>query len=127
MTTSPQGPRLGGGLCCTPAVKEPYASAHMVPMTTPSRLPRPTPPFAGASRAAPTPAAAPGDRTCGKCGKPMTLFDGTWAHSHVMDMFTCTGVNAIPGGPAKMPAEDFAARMAEQSMKALDTKDWGTT
>lgn len=40
---------------------------------------------------------------------------------------TCTGVKVSTGGTASMPAEDFAARMAERSRKALDTKDWGTT
>lgn len=64
---------------------------------------------------------------CGKCGTPMTLFDGTWAHSNVFDMLTCTGVKVVPGGPAKITSEDFAARMAERSRKALESKDHGTT
>lgn len=58
----------------------------------------------------------------------MQLFDGTTlAHSDVFDMLVCAEVKAVPGGPARISSEDFAARMAERSRQALETKDWGTT
>ena len=66
--------------------------------------------------------------TCGKCGNPTILFeDGTLAHSNIIDFFICAEVKAIPGGPAKIPYEDFATKMADRSRRALETKDWGTT
>jgi hypothetical protein len=64
---------------------------------------------------------------CTKCGKPITLFDGTWAHSSVFDFLICAEVKAVPGCPASITSEDFAARMDERSREALRTKDWGTT
>lgn len=76
-------------------------------------------------KAAPKPSIATG--TCPKCGKPMTLFDDTWAHSSIFDFFVCAEVKAVPGGPATISSEDVAARMAAQSREALRTKDWGTT
>jgi hypothetical protein len=58
----------------------------------------------------------------------MTRFDGvSRAHAHVIDMFACAEVKAIPGGRARESTEDFAERMAKQSREALKTKDWGTT
>ncbi|NSX38859.1 hypothetical protein HTS88_20995 [Pseudarthrobacter oxydans] len=58
----------------------------------------------------------------------MALFDKTtWAHASVFDMLVCDEVKAVPGGPAAMSSEDFAARLARQSREALETKDWGTT
>jgi hypothetical protein len=78
--------------------------------------------------AEPPAVAAAGGDTCEKCGKPMTLFDGTTlAHTSVFDMLVCTEAKAVPGGPAKMSTEEFAAKLAEKSRKALETKDWGTT
>lgn len=72
--------------------------------------------------------AGAGQGPCAKCGKPMTLFDGsTLAHSNVFDMLICAEVKAVYGGPAGISSEDFAARMAERSRHALETKDWGTT